>query len=148
MADKNEKIKCACGCIVKRSELVRVYVKKAKKVCCPNHSTYPEGKWISKICYCVDCGIEFEASLRATKVERCKKHQKQRNKEKDYIRYDKYRKKPKIEPELKQKIKKFHWCSNVILCGYQNCIKPYFECKMFKENNNEIQPRPSTNLFY
>lgn len=147
-------VRCACGCIIRRNDAKLAYAvvdgKKIRRNVCPKHSTYPEGKLLVRIYECVDCHDIFECNIKSIKTFRCKECQKiatahSIKKSVSGIREDTKKIKNGLLSKLKHselKIMKIisdpdnqFKCINFDMCGL--CIKPYFECKMYKEYKGE-----------
>jgi len=127
------RIQCLCGCIVNRSELVKVIVKKKNStsyLCCPHHPDAVAGKAALRVYECMNCGKVCFANLHATRKIRCDACQNEKHLEECRNLVTKNKKKPKkIEKAKKIDDKNRFNCSEFSTCG--QCIKPYFSCNIY-----------------
>lgn len=149
------KIKCFCGCLIDKDRLINLNVKidgkLTKRKVCPEHKIFPGGEQINRLFECCDCHVIVTVGLMEGKRIRCEKCQKAANIA-AILSYNAESKKakPKKKVDRKEQFKNlqrelfekkvnhpdnpFH-CLNFHLCGL--CIKPYFECKMFKPHEEK-----------
>jgi hypothetical protein len=130
MKNKDQKVKCACGCVVKRSELVRVKWDGHEHtlfLCCPNHPTIQAGHIKYRVYKCVECGKECYADPHATMKDRCDKHR-------DAHIISRKRKNARESARKRRAVKRIkheniYNCNSFHLCGF--CIKEGgFSCRM------------------
>jgi len=127
-------IKCECGCIVNRSDLIKVKKvgksgKPFKVFCCPDHQTLVAGKAKYRVFACVDCGKKCFANIHAANKIRCDECQRKTHLKQCRNWQAKYQKKTKRKFKAKTEHKNTFHCSEFGTCG--QCIKPYFPCRVY-----------------
>ena len=133
------KFKCKCGCIKPKDEIsikhIRIDGMRTKRFFCMDHPGQ-EGEAIARVYYCIDCGEYVDDAEMTARSARCKKCLKKlsvlsknmkKNRNTIVISESVQLQRLLSNPDNKYKCLNFH------LCGL--CIKPYFECKMFKQQD-------------
>ena len=140
------KIRCFCGCLVDKEDLIYLNVKingkLTKRKVCPEHRFFPGGEQVCRIFQCMDCKKLVTVGLMEGRRIRCLDCQKKANMEamnnyNTVKRKNTYSKQEQVEcfkhsmmmKSINHPDNPFHCVNFVKLCGL--CIKPYFECKMY-----------------
>jgi len=134
-----DKFRCKCKCIVEEHEvvLVKAYVagRYSRRKSCPKHTRYLEGQLLTRIYTCA-CSRVMEVALSNGRSTRCPECQAAYNlqsaKENQRIIRAKIQEAKKVVKaySVPEQLENTFNCLNFDLCRL--CIKPYFECKMFK----------------